>query len=87
MQTIPPFLYTDPAEARRAFARAWVTGDGLHSSAAVAQMEKDVEDTAEEIALAARFLGDRHQQATSPEQWMPVICEVANAYWQERRHA
>jgi len=87
MQTIPPYLYTDSAEARRAFARAWVTGDGLHSSAAVAQAIEDIEDTAEEIALAASYLGDRHQAATTPEQWQPIICEVAMDYWHERRHA
>ncbi|MBK5942751.1 hypothetical protein [Halorhodospira halophila] len=87
MSAIPPFLYADANQARRAFAEAWLTGDGLRDSAEVGRAIENLEDTAEEIATAASCLGDRHQAATTPEQWQPIICEAALQYWHEWRSA
>ena len=87
MNRLPPYLYEDADQARRAFAEAWVTGDGLHSAEAVAQAMEDLEDTAETVSKAASCLGDRNQAATTPEQWQQIICDVAMDYWRTWRCA
>jgi len=81
MQTHYSFLYPCAQSARRAFVEAWVTGDGLHSPDAVAQMVADLEDTAETIAAVAAHMGDRHQRATPPAVWAETVLEVAMEYW------
>lgn len=77
------YLYPNADLARREFARAWVTGNGLHSSTAVTKMVESIEDTAEDMATVATHLGDRHQAATTPQEWQSHVCEAALEYWQE----
>ena len=81
MQLHNSYLYPCAQSARRAFAEAWVTGDGLHSPDAVAQMIAELEDTAETITAVAAHLGDRHQRATPPAVWAETVLEVAMEYW------
>ena len=70
MQRSNVLLYANAYASRLAFARAYVTRDGLAPPCEVLRKLADLDQLGEDLAQLGTYYGDAEQQATPPQIWI-----------------
>lgn len=77
------YIYEDSEIARKEFARAFITGNGIKTREEISELVENIEKSAETLFELAKLFGDKNQKNTKRKEWEFYISFVITDYIQQ----